>query len=92
MLRPAFRLAAAAYLAAFVLAGCDSSAVKVAKAAERRAQMVDQSYGTAAERCEARREVAQAWLLAEDQGKYDKAKLDAALACNAAALDHLATD
>jgi hypothetical protein len=89
MAKPAFRRAFVALAAAGAIAGCDSAAVRAAHSAERRAAIIEHSHGSADDNCAARREVAAAWLLAEDQGKYDMAKLEADIACNAAALEHL---
>lgn len=70
---------------AFLLAACNS-AVREAEAAEKRADIVERN-GSARERCEALRDVADAWLKAQDEQKYRLSDLRADIACNAARMD-----
>ena len=70
-------------LLTLALAGCDS-AQSDAKAAERRYQLVEGSGGSLEERCVAARNVADAWLKAEDPQKYELADIRANLDCNRA--------
>lgn len=83
------RGAAIAAVAAVLLAGCESKEVRAAHDAEKRAAMVYRSTGSKDDRCAAKREVAAAWLAAMDEEKYRMARIDADLACNDAALEHL---
>lgn len=66
-----------------MLAGCNP-AVREAEAAEKEYAIVDSTSVSPDERCAAARKVAQAWLKAQDQQKYDVADLRANLACNRA--------
>ena len=83
------RKLASSIAGALLIAGCDSSEVREAHRAEQRLAMVKADAGDKDAVCAASREVADAWLRALDEGKYQLAEVRAALDCNEAALDRL---
>lgn len=60
-------------LAALALAGCKSAEVREAERAERAVQILTQNFDLA-ERCNAERRAAAAWLRAGDAEKYSRWK------------------
>jgi hypothetical protein len=69
------------FLALLLPAGCAGHAQNEAEAAERRLEILKNSGATGDERCAAEMEVAQAWLRAEDQERYERARLNASVTC-----------
>lgn len=69
-----------------IAAGCGNPIAD----AERELAMIEKAHGSKDEICAAKRKVAEAYLKAGDQNQYEQARLDAAMACNAAQIERLA--
>jgi hypothetical protein len=72
-----------AIISLVVLAGC-STDVREAEAAERRYTLLEQAGGKPDELCQAMRDVADAWLKAEDEVKYKDWALRRDIGCRRA--------
>lgn len=73
-------------LSALALASCGESPIE---RAERRLATIEKAGGSSAEICQAKRDVAEAYLEDGDAGEYEREKLYADIACTKADLDRL---
>ena len=73
-------------LSCILLASCGESPIE---RAERRLATIEKAGGSSAEICQAKRDVAEAYLEDGSAGEYEREKLFADIACNGAELDRL---